>query len=294
MTLVLVVDDTKTDRRYASTLLEERGMRVAFAQDGIEALESIRAESPDLVLTDLQMPNMGGLELVREIRDNYPDLPVILMTAHGSEETAVQALKLGAANYVPKQSLELELERTICDVLSLAHAERVQSEALDCLVESRTAFELASHVSNPDGIVGHLQRAMLQFEICRELDLVRVGTALHEAMVNAREHGNLELNSTLREREDGSYHRLVEQRASEAPFRDRTVHVQAHFTRELATILVRDEGPGFNPATLPDPTSPENLAKASGRGLFLIRTFMDHVSFNERGNEITMIKRRAQ
>ena len=137
------------------------------------------------------------------------------------------------------------------------------------------------------------RRALLQFEICGELDLVRVGTALHEALVNAREHGNLELSSTLREQDDGSYHKLVKQRSEELPFRERAVHVQAHFTREQATISIRDEGPGFDPADLPDPTDPENLARASGRGLFLIRTFMDHVTFNERGNEITMIKRRT-
>ena len=58
-----------------------------------------------------------------------------------------------------------------------------------------------------------------------------------------------------------------------------------------ATYIVRDEGPGFDPSILPDPTDPENLGKVSGRGLLLIRTFMDEVYHNERGNEIAMIKR---
>ena len=55
--------------------------------------------------------------------------------------------------------------------------------------------------------------------------------------------------------------------------------------------MIRDEGPGFDPDGLPDPTDPENLTKASGRGVLLIRTFMDEVRFNDTGNEITMIKR---
>ena len=65
----------------------------------------------------------------------------------------------------------------------------------------------------------------------------------------------------------------------------------AHFQEDEARFVIRDEGPGFDPRTLPDPTDPENLLKPSGRGVMLIRTFMDAVAFNETGNEITMIKR---
>ena len=60
-----------------------------------------------------------------------------------------------------------------------------------------------------------------------------------------------------------------------------------------ATFTIRDQGPGFDPSSLPDPTAPENVGKVNGRGMFLIRTFMDEVRFNESGNEVTMIKRRT-
>jgi anti-sigma regulatory factor (Ser/Thr protein kinase) len=66
--------------------------------------------------------------------------------------------------------------------------------------------------------------------------------------------------------------------------------VIAHITRADAKFIVRDEGPGFDPHGLPDPTDPANLEKASGRGLLLMRTFMDSVSFNDLGNEVTMVK----
>ena len=69
--------------------------------------------------------------------------------------------------------------------------------------------------------------------------------------------------------------------------------MNAVLTRGSATFVVRDEGPGFDTSRLPDPTAPENVAQVNGRGLFLIRTFMDDVRFNERGNEITMTKRRG-
>src|SRR5690348_2122267 len=103
MTTVLIVDDSAVDRRLAQGLLEKGGeMSFAFAANGKEAIEQLQVSPPDIVLTDLQMPEMNGLELVRAVREKYPLIPVILMTAQGSEEIAVQALSCGAASYVPK------------------------------------------------------------------------------------------------------------------------------------------------------------------------------------------------
>jgi anti-sigma regulatory factor (Ser/Thr protein kinase) len=70
------------------------------------------------------------------------------------------------------------------------------------------------------------------------------------------------------------------------------VYITERVSRAEAHYVIRDEGPGFNPFVLPDPTAPENLDKLSGRGLLLIRTFMDDVSYNETGNQITLVKRR--
>jgi anti-sigma regulatory factor (Ser/Thr protein kinase) len=69
------------------------------------------------------------------------------------------------------------------------------------------------------------------------------------------------------------------------------VYVTARFTRDELLFNVRDEGQGFDPNILPDPTDPANLGKVSGRGLLLIQTFMDRVQHNTTGNEITMVKR---
>src|SRR5690606_14617887 len=96
MPAVLVVDDSATDRCLAGSLLERKlGARVYFASDGTEAVALLKQFTPDLILTDLQMPEMSGLELVQFMKKQHPLLPVILMTAEGSEETAVQALQEG-------------------------------------------------------------------------------------------------------------------------------------------------------------------------------------------------------
>ena len=110
---ILVVDDSPTQLRQIQFLLEKEGFVVQSAMDGIQAIASIKETMPLLVVTDLQMPEMNGLELVASLKESIPSLPVILTTSQGSEEIASQALKEGAASYVPKR----ELNDTLIPVL---------------------------------------------------------------------------------------------------------------------------------------------------------------------------------
>jgi len=89
MTTVLIVDDSPVDLLFARRCVEAEGCKVIFASNGREALDIIARSRPDAVLTDLQMPEMNGLELVQRMKRVQPPTPVILMTAHGSEDVAV-------------------------------------------------------------------------------------------------------------------------------------------------------------------------------------------------------------
>jgi CheY-like chemotaxis protein/anti-sigma regulatory factor (Ser/Thr protein kinase) len=293
VTTVLVVDDNAIDRRLAARLVEKVGMTACFAENGQEALDVIERQRPGIVLTDMIMPIMDGLELVQRIKRDYPTLPVILMTAHGSEEIAVRALQIGAASYVPKQSLVRSLANTIRDVLAVAGENREKQRALAFLSKAHLDFVLGVQQGSHEPVVWYLQEQLRQWGLCSDADLVRVGTALHEAFVNAIEHGNLQLDSDLRNDPDGAYQLLGDQRRQTPPYCQRNVFVKVCLTKEAATITLRDEGPGFDRSSVPDPTDPERIGMISGRGLLLIQTFMDEVHFNERGNEITLIKRRA-
>src|SRR4051812_29926040 len=109
MALILVVEDSPTQAEAIRFMLEEAGHTVEVAPQGREALARMERGVPDLVATDLDMPVMNGLQLVEAVRRQYPTVPVILMTAHGSEEIAALALRKGAASYVPKTYLEMDL-----------------------------------------------------------------------------------------------------------------------------------------------------------------------------------------
>ncbi|MDH3216722.1 MAG: response regulator [Candidatus Krumholzibacteria bacterium] len=293
MTSILVVDDSALDRRIAGEVIEQKGATATYAENGQEALDKIERDEPDVVLTDLQMPEMDGLQLVERIRKDHPRVPVILMTAYGSEDVALAALKAGAASYVPKKNLKQELDEALWTVMSAIEARQHREQVREFLERSESHFVLGYETDGPTALVGHLQDGLAQLDFCDELDLFRVSTALAEAIRNAIDHGNLELDSALREQDDHAYPRLGRDREQQQPYRDRRVYVTAKLTASEATYVVRDEGSGFDPSQLPDPKDPENLVKASGRGVMLIRTFMDHVTFNKIGNEITMVKRRT-
>jgi CheY-like chemotaxis protein len=291
---VLIVDDSPLDRRIAGECVKQESLTAAYAENGGDALAQVARARPDIVLTDLQMPEMDGLELVREMKRTYPAVPVILMTAHGSEEIAVTALKSGATSYIPKKNLKQDLGDTLRMALDVARFRRDRELVLDILSHAESYFVLGYQPNAARALIGHLQDGLRQMGLCDDTDLNRIGTALSEALINAIEHGNLELDSALREAADGSYYRLGKERSDQEPYRDRRVHVTARLTPAEAIFTVRDEGPGFDPSRLPDPTDPTNLARLSGRGLLLIRTFMDEVRFNETGNQLTMVKRAAE
>jgi two-component system response regulator FlrC len=102
MARVLVVDDEEGIRDFVAEALEDDGHVTVRAKDGAEAAERLRAQAFDLMITDLRMPGLDGMALVRAARAEQPEMEVIVLTAHGSVETAVEAMKLGAFDYIRK------------------------------------------------------------------------------------------------------------------------------------------------------------------------------------------------
>ncbi len=111
---VLIVDDERTLARAVKTFLSEAGYEAEVAGDGERALELVESLRPDVVFADVRLPGMSGIDLLRRIRDFDPAIPVIIMTAHGTIEGAVEAVKLGAFDYM-KKPLDLEELKLLAD-----------------------------------------------------------------------------------------------------------------------------------------------------------------------------------
>lgn len=292
MTRVLVVDDNPLDRRLAEGCVQDQHMEAEFANDGLEALAQVAKQPPDIILTDLDMPKMDGLELVKAVQKSHPAIPVILMTAKGSEEVAAAALQAGASSYVPKRRLKRDLAPALRLVAGVARARQQRHQVAKLLTETTSRFVLGCEPNGPDVLVSYLHDTLHTMSLFDDSTRLRVGLCVSEALLNARDHGNFELDSKLRDQDGNQYQHLRTQRATQSPYCDRHVSVTMRLTDQEVSFAIRDDGPGFDPTSLPNPCDPENLMRAHGRGLMLIRTFMDEVTFNQTGNEIRMIKRK--
>jgi DNA-binding NtrC family response regulator len=102
MKKILIVDDEDNMRKILSLALKKRNYEVATASSAIEGLKKISGFSPDMIVSDIKMDKMNGLEFLRNIRINYGGIPVCFITAYGSIQGAVEAMKLGAVDYLEK------------------------------------------------------------------------------------------------------------------------------------------------------------------------------------------------
>ncbi len=131
---VLIVDDDPSSRRLLDVRLRALGCDPTAAADGHEGLALVQHEAPALMLLDLQMPRMGGLEVLRALRRDGPDFPIIVITAHGSIEAAVEAMKEGAYDFLPKPFDPRHLDIVVRKALErgrLVEANRLLQDTLD-------------------------------------------------------------------------------------------------------------------------------------------------------------------
>ena len=115
---ILVVDDEPLTRQSLYEILKFEGYKVSTAQDGLEALDSIEKSLPGIIIADIKMPGMGGLQLLKEIRNKGLETAMILITGYGSIETAVEAMKEGAFDYITKPIVDSEIKVVIQKILN--------------------------------------------------------------------------------------------------------------------------------------------------------------------------------
>jgi DNA-binding NarL/FixJ family response regulator len=292
MIQIIVVDDAVSERTIAAGLLK-RAMKCEIRQagDGNAAIELIEIAEPDIVITDLNMPGMDGLELVQSIGEDYPNIPVVVMTAMGSEETAARTMRAGAASYVPKRRLAQDLVTTVQQILEGRTLSATPARVLSHMETCRMSLRLRNDPTLVHDAASMLQRMLVCLPLGSEGERTRVGVAIEAALSNALLRGNLDI-PRVESRSADDLQSIVNERLMQSPWRERQIHVVADISRERAEITIRDEGPGFDVTSL-ELDAQRSLANTnSGRGLVLMYAIMDSVVFNACGNEVIMTRNR--
>ena len=182
---------------------------------------------------------------------------------------------------------------TVEQVLEMMDARRSRSTIVQCMESRESHFVLQNDLKLISPLAGFVQESLERLGFGTDAVRTQVGMALMEALSNAIIHGNLEVGSELRAEGTGPYYELIEKRRTEPPFASRRVRCIARESVEQIEYTIVDQGPGFDHAGLPDPTDAEGLVRVQGRGLMLIRMFMDEVQHNDRGNEIVLRKHKG-
>lgn len=289
---LLIVDDSAFERRRIAGLLADfEGLQIEFAAGGAAALEVLEHDPPDLVLTDLVMPDVDGLDLVQRAREARPGLPILLMTAFGSEDDAVRALRAGAADYLSKCRMHRDLAPTLRRAMDAFVVDRRRRRLSERMVRRASDFELECDPELTSTLVAVLMEDVASLCRLNRSDQIRLHVALQEALANALYHGNLEVDSELRQEDESVFYALAETRRGQEPYRSRRLRVRTSLERSKVVFEIADEGPGFDHRRLHRPVEAEDLSRIGGRGLLLMRTFMDEIAYNDRGNVVTPTKR---
>jgi CheY-like chemotaxis protein len=271
---ILIVDDDPDIHQLLAAALRNGNYLIEHEYDGLHALSILQAKSFDLVITDVRMPGLNGLELLRKIREIRPGTRVLVMTAEGTPATVIRSLRDQAFGYFTKPfSLDVAAE-----TVGLALSARAPEGDIEVLSATPQwiSLSLRCKLEIADRIIPFLLQLSIELSV---EDRENVGTAFRELLMNAIEHGG------------GG---------------DPSKAVRLDYVRTAKSIIykVLDPGEGFSLSDLPHaavsnaPDAPyqhcevrERLGlRPGGFGILVSKSLADELIYNEKGNEVLLIK----
>jgi len=293
---VLVIDDDQDILNFVSSILKQDGYHVDTAINGDDALKMIKKKNYSMVISDVVMPGMTGLELIAKIKETKPFLPSIIMSAHSDAKYIIEALHLGAVTYLSKPLNKLELKKWVGRVSFLLHEERVRGLLFGKFTsESHTATITTKQLMEGETLMilsRYMSERFMVGEALERTARLKLDLAVHEALRNAVEHGNLELDSSLKPDvlgDDGNlYHEKLVERLNNSKYADRVVCLEYSRVHDKCELSITDEGKGYDVNAVKTQFS-EDDPLCHGRGFILIMSGVDSVSHNKKGNKTTLV-----
>lgn len=146
---ILVVDDEESIREFLEIMLKKEGYEVTTAEDGAKAKDILTKKSFDMIISDMQMPNLTGIELLRHVRESYPDVVFMIITAFGTTETAVEAMKLGAYDYLTKP---FKIDEVRINIANALRSKNLETEVRVLKKELVKEYSFQNMVGNSDAM----------------------------------------------------------------------------------------------------------------------------------------------
>lgn len=285
---LLVIDPCRDTQARIHEQVQGRGFSVITAADPAAAISVIDLTAPDIILTDLFLPEGGGLTLTKTMRARHEPCPVIVMAEKGSDPAVVQALRAGAIDYLHKPIGAEELAHALQRARHLLPADLADQPGIQ-----RSEYRLTTD-SNPahiPGIVSWLIKTTAS--TLPETQRLHLRGTLQELLFNAMEHGNLEVFYQEKQQalSENRYEELLAQRLSVPGLKGRLVTIHVVYDKREKTLCYRiaDEGKGFKWRSVlnrsQDSCRSEDI---NGRGIFLARSFFPNLTYNDRGNEVSI------
>ncbi|OYP39116.1 response regulator [Rhodopirellula sp. MGV] len=292
MCRVLVVDDSPTQMTLITSILRAREIEVETASNGLEAMQRIAQNAPDLVLTDMQMPEMNGVELIRKMRSESPMLPSVLVTAFGTEGLAAEALGVGACNYISKDHVGVLLPDTVYRICQLAQANEESLYLKAALVPQSFQFVLDSSIDRLVPCTALLIRMMAAMNVLHTIDRLRIAEAVHYTLLHCIVHGNLgkPLCETPYSIADAMNYVSTHDSPAEKNGCDPCVSMRLSVNTSEIKLSIAFDGDGPSIRQAPMPGTPQSFSDERGRGMLLLTSVMDEVFIDPMSHDLRLTK----
>ncbi len=294
MPVILHVDPSTADRdSIRQALASQETWSIEGAESYDEARSRLDQGPVDLILCEADLGDGEWRDLVCAVSSRQMTTPVIIVSSQMTVESAAQAVREGAEGVLVKGGDASEWFFPLECAIDRATSRSTRLAAENALTQLTQKFVLMNEKGHIPSLVNLLVENCNRFGLLDDRDRMRIQVALEEALLNSVVHGNLEVSSRLRELEGDLFEQAIAERKVIEPYRSRRVTLIANFTHDEARFTIRDEGPGFDVTKVRNPTEDDAIALASGRGILLMRSFMDEVEYSNKGNEVSMVKRRS-
>lgn len=256
-----------------------------------EALEICKDKSFDLIITDVRLPKMSGIDFISRLRDKEINTPFIVITGNQDIEISIRALRLGAVDFFIKPFRMDAIRHSLQKFENLfIFSQELISKNHFQLTHSKQNFAVRPSLKNLNQYVNLVMRSISLIPGIHTDDILSIKLALYELLGNSIEHGfagiSYEHKASLLS-SDVDYVDHVDRICADI---NECVLLEIGFEDHKVYVSLKDRGAGFDPSKVPDPVTDPNASYLSGRGIFLARMNVDELVYNDIGNEVSFSK----